>query len=313
MTAGTPAVAVVDGGKSQVRLVIEGPQDRWSATGPGFNYRPGSDDVTAIVASVVAAKAACGYQGRVDSVCVGLTGAPAAAGLRHRLITSLTGMFGGTVRLVNDGVLAHAGALDRPGVVICAGTGVVAFAVASDGQWARTDGWGYLLGDRGSGFAIGRAGLAAALAAVDGAAPPTGLTEAAAAHLGGLDVAAMQELLHDNDIPARIASFAVAVNRHAAVGDTVAREIIHRAAADLAHTAAAAARAVGLPADGTEVSYAGRLLHVGDPLLACLTEALSTLELQFVPPKGDALSGGLALARHPGRQPYERLLAAPFS
>ncbi|WP_117210380.1 N-acetylglucosamine kinase [Allorhizocola rhizosphaerae] len=300
----TETVAVIDGGKSELRLLIDGPGGRWSATGPGFSYQPGIGDLTAIVSATAEAKAACGYSGPVQRLCAGLTGAPADGALREQLGKSLAELFGGAaVHVVDDGVLAHAGALDGPGTVICAGTGTVAFAFHHDGRWARADGWGYLLGDRGSGFAIGRAGLSSALAAFDGSGAPTTLVDAAAAHLGGLSVAAIQELLRAHDIPSRVASFAVVVMEHAEAGDPVARDIVCQAAQDLARTATAAARAAGLT-DPYRVSYAGRLLHPGS-----LLESELAGYLDLVRPQGDALSGGLALAREPDRPPYHRLLA----
>jgi N-acetylmuramic acid 6-phosphate etherase len=48
----------------------------------------------------------------------------------------------------------------------------------SSGQIARTGGWGYLLGDEGSGYAIALAGLRAAMRAADGRGPPTDLLTA---------------------------------------------------------------------------------------------------------------------------------------
>lgn len=50
----------------------------------------------------------------------------------------------------------------RHGVVVAAGTGVVTLGVGPEGV-ARVDGWGHLLGDAGSAYWIGRAGLDAAL------------------------------------------------------------------------------------------------------------------------------------------------------
>ena len=48
---------------------------------------------------------------------------------------------------------------DGVGVALIAGTGSVAFGRAADGRTIRCGGWGYLLGDEGSGYAIGRAAL----------------------------------------------------------------------------------------------------------------------------------------------------------
>jgi N-acetylglucosamine kinase-like BadF-type ATPase len=74
-----------------------------------------------------------------------------------------------SIVLASDITTSHAGALGgAPGVVVAAGTGAAALALDQEGRSAICDGWGYLLGDEGSGYAIGRAGLASALREHDG-------------------------------------------------------------------------------------------------------------------------------------------------
>jgi len=66
--------------------------------------------------------------------------------------------FKAQVIVVNDALVALvAGAGDAPGVVVVAGTGSIAYGRDSAGRAARAGGWGYLLGDEGGGFWIGRA------------------------------------------------------------------------------------------------------------------------------------------------------------
>ena len=87
--------------------------------------------------------------------------------------------------MTSDGVIAHAGALGgEPGVVLIAGTGVVALAIGADGGLRTADGWGPWLGDEGGGAWIGAAGLRAALRAHDGRGPSTTLLDAARARFG---------------------------------------------------------------------------------------------------------------------------------
>ena len=42
----------------------------------------------------------------------------------------------------------------EPGAVVAAGTGVIALAGDRDGNFARSDGWGYILGDDGGGWLV---------------------------------------------------------------------------------------------------------------------------------------------------------------
>lgn len=67
------------------------------------------------------------------------------------------------VTLMHDAPVAHAAALGgEAGVVVIAGTGSVAYGVASDGRAATTGGWGYLFGDEGSAFWIARTAISVA-------------------------------------------------------------------------------------------------------------------------------------------------------
>ena len=68
------------------------------------------------------------------------------------------------VLVVNDALVAlEAGAPAAPGVVLIAGTGSIAYGRNEHNQSARAGGWGYMLGDEGSGYWIGRAALRAVL------------------------------------------------------------------------------------------------------------------------------------------------------
>ncbi|MEO5874843.1 MAG: BadF/BadG/BcrA/BcrD ATPase family protein [Streptosporangiaceae bacterium] len=93
------------------------------------------------------------------------------------------------------------------GIVIFAGTGAGA-AVIHDGEIVRrADGYGYLLGDEGSAVWIGRQGVKAALAAMDGRGAPTILTDLVPRALLGAE--AMAELA-----PGRAPHLALAGSGH---------------------------------------------------------------------------------------------------
>jgi N-acetylmuramic acid 6-phosphate etherase len=66
--------------------------------------------------------------------------------------------------------------VDGDGIALVAGTGSIAYAEIQ-GKRYRTGGYGPLLGDEGSGFAIGAAALRLTLRAMDGRAPSDTLTE----------------------------------------------------------------------------------------------------------------------------------------
>ena len=104
----------------------------------------------------------------------GVTAAGAGlAGLRRQaqareLAETLSSQAGCLVHVTGDAAAAQAGAfLGGPGVVVIAGTGSMAFG--RDGErHARAGGHGFLLGDEGSAYWIGRAAVRAALRFQDG-------------------------------------------------------------------------------------------------------------------------------------------------
>jgi N-acetylmuramic acid 6-phosphate etherase len=260
---------LVDLGKTSCRAVAHGNPEGVVVTGAPGLAEPGG--VRAAERAVLAA--ARGLRiGEVDEVVVGAAGAlaapDAARALGEALLRSLPAR---SAAVTSDAVLAHAGALGgEPGVVLIAGTGVVALAIDADGVLRTADGWGPWLGDEGGGAWIGASGLRAALRAHDGRGPSTALLEAARARFG--DPAGWPAFAHD---ARALASFAPDVA--AARGDAAAMAIMSVAAEMLATTASAAG-------DGP-LAFVGGLSGI---------EALRE-QLELAPVQGDALDGALRL------------------
>ena len=187
--------------------------------------------------------------GRIAAACVGAAGmASLGDDLRARLPGALRDAFGvRRLALAGDAVTAYAGALGmRAGVMVTAGTGVVALGTAADGTgWRRADGWGHLLGDAGSGAWIGRSGLDAALRAHDGRADGSAALPARAERLFGPIRTLPAQLYPRPDRPAVLASFAPEVAACAAQ-DAVASDILRHAAAHILESAAAARPGPGM-------------------------------------------------------------------
>ena len=257
----------VDLGKTSCRAVADG--ERVVVAGAPGLAAPGG--VRAAERAVLAAAAALGLDGAGDVVvgAAGALAAPAAAReLGEALLRSLPAR---RVAVTSDAVLAHAGALGgAPGVVLIAGTGVVAISIDAGGALKTADGWGPWLGDEGGGAWIGASGLRAALRAHDGRGPSTALLQDARARFG--DPLGWPALARD---ARALASFAPDVA--AARGDAAAMAIMSVAAEMLA----TAARAAG---DGP-VAFVGGLSEIDE-----LRE-----HLDLVPAQGDALSGARRL------------------
>lgn len=148
------------------------------------------------------------------------------------------------VLVVNDALVAlEAGAPGQPGVVVISGTGSISYGRNAVGEAARSGGWGYVLGDEGSGYWIGRAALRAVLRQSDHRGPKTVLSTLLLEHFG---IQRAQELIHEvyhtNLKPSAIGSLAQCVQAAFTQGDAVAIGILRGAADELEASALSVAR-----------------------------------------------------------------------
>ena len=285
----------IDGGQSALRLrVLPG-----GRVGQGPGHVHGPDNLQQMLSAIRTAADAAGVQDHVEVVALGLTGFPAAREVADSFAKDVAELLrADEVRLTQDMVTAHAGALpDGYGVVVAAGTGLVCLAVDRDGSWHKVDGHGYLFGDSGSAFAIGRAGLVAVQRARDGRGPATKLAETT---LDPVLLYKSPTLVDD------VARFAPEVLRCAAEGDTVAAELVVRAAGDIAETIGTAAGT--LAGEGpVPVAYVGGLFDGADEQLLAPVRAALPPRAQLMKAAGTSLDGAERLATNsPG--PYADLI-----
>ena len=122
-------------------------------------------------------------------------------------------------------------------------------------------GYGYLIDDGGSGYAIGRDILTAAVRAFDGRGRPTLLSRLTADRLG-IDPSEIQRMitwLYAPDTGKKeIASLAPLLKEALGQGDETAREIARKAAADLAELVITGWRKSGM--DSGELAVTGSIL-----------------------------------------------------
>jgi len=161
------------------------------------------------------------------------------------------------VVVVNDALVAlEAGAPGQPGIVVVSGTGSISYGRNAKGEAARSGGWGYVLGDEGSGYWIGRAALRAVLREADKRGPATALSDMLLAHFG---VSQAQELIHQvyntSLKPTAIGALAKCVQSAFSQGDPVAIGILRGAANEL---------------EAFALSVARRLELVGEPFVFIL-------------------------------------------
>ena len=148
--------------------------------------------------------------------------------------------------------------------MIISGTGSIAYGRNAAGEAARSGGWGYVLGDEGSGYWIGRAALRAVLRAADLRGPGTLLTQMLLDHF---QVSQPQLLLHEvyhhHLKPAAIGALASCVQTAFSEGDEAATGILRGAADELEGAALSVARRLGSDGRGLHLHPVGRHLSGG--------------------------------------------------
>jgi glucosamine kinase len=141
------------------------------------------------------------------------------------------------VEVTTDVELALAGAFQAgPGIVVSAGTGSIAVGRDAKGARWRIGGYGWQMGDEGSGYAIGRSALGAVSRAHDGRSPRTALTDRVLAATRCADFDSVVRWAAAAS-PSEIASLAPHVLEIAAQGDPLAQGIADYAARELSQLA----------------------------------------------------------------------------
>ena len=140
-----------------------------------------------------------------------------------------------TLQVASDCAIALVGGTRREvGIVTIAGTGSIVYGCNERGETRRAGGWGYLLGDEGSGYSIALRGLQAAVRAEDGRSDRTRLMSDFLAHLGLNRSEELVEAVYRRGWGVKeIAALSVVVDGAAAAGDAMAQGIIDEAVREL--------------------------------------------------------------------------------
>src|SRR5262249_3151541 len=267
----SPALVIgVDGGGTKTVAWIAPLGDTSNAillgrgqAGPG-NPRAAGFDVAQdnIAAAIDAAFADAGIpRCPAVSACFGLAGAGRDIE-QHRLAAWATDRkIARAVRVTGDAepILASA-APDNCGVALICGTGSIAWGRNRSGEAGRTGGWGYLIGDEGSAYAIGRAGLAAAMQAVDGRGPATVLPERFQEELRAVSSGELIDRIYAPEMTDERLAGVAALIFAAAETDQVAQGIIENAADELAKMVAVLCQRLELSSKLYTLALAGSVI-----------------------------------------------------
>ncbi|WP_430790835.1 N-acetylglucosamine kinase [Virgibacillus flavescens] len=128
----------------------------------------------------------------------------------------------------------YSGTFGKPGIVQIAGTGSITYGINNESHHDRVGGWGYLFGDEGSGFDIGKQAIVSSLKAIDGRGRETLLLDMLYDHFNVSDGQALITEIYSSPTPkSRIAPISKLVFQAYYKHDPVATEIIQYAADEL--------------------------------------------------------------------------------
>lgn len=168
---------------------------------------------------------------------------------------------GARITVVHDSRLLLAAGGASTGVAVIAGTGSAAWGRNQAGEEARAGGWGYLLGDEGSGYWLGREAVRHSLRRMNQGLEPDALSQALLDSCGVDDPGKLIALFHSPDTGRRYwAQQARLVVEAAAAGDETSQRLLVQAGNDLADLAAQAVRQLGL--DGPVILGSGLGMNV---------------------------------------------------
>jgi N-acetylglucosamine kinase-like BadF-type ATPase len=288
--------ADVGGTKSAVAVSQDG-EIVGRAEGPGAAVRPGRALASAsTIVEVV--RQALSAAGRLtgDVLVVGAAGAGRDTE-RNELRSALrVENVAPHVVVTTDIEIALVAAFQQgPGIVVSAGTGSVAVGRDQTGKRHRIGGYGWQMGDEGSGYAIGRAALGAVSRAVDGRSPPTALSARLLRATRSADFDALVRWAAGAS-PAEVAALAPHVLQVAAEGDPLAQGIADYAARELSQLAICLLPRMDITPP-VRVAVTGGLLSTEQPLRRVLLTKLAE-EPAFRPTEApvDAVAGALLLA-----------------
>jgi N-acetylglucosamine kinase-like BadF-type ATPase len=216
----------------------------------------------ALAEALRAAWMAAGLEPRpVAALVMGLTGVTSASTPEAALAVRLAGGLIEAAKIVadNDALAALKGAhAGGPGIISIAGTGSITLGINRRGRLERAGGWGWLLGDEGSAFWIGREGLRAAMRAQEGLGPATVLLPAFQTHFQAEELIQVKRVVFSAGFGAQgFAALAPLVAAAAENGDTAAGDILRQAGQDLAASVRAVANRLDFGLDPVPVAPVG--------------------------------------------------------
>jgi glucosamine kinase len=280
----SPLFLGIDGGGSRCRARIRGHSGQIlgeAIGGPSNIYQDFDGAIGTITATARQAAARAAIPTTELHAGLGIAGIVTSVGAEKIVSAKLPFA---SVTANNDAYTACVGAFSGgDGGIVIAGTGSIGFALVG-GQRQMVGGWGFALGDHGSGAWLGHHAVRRAALTIDGLLQPTRLIEEVLARTGRtrFDLSRWSEQAAPKDY----AQMAPLVFESAAKGDVVGMTIVIEGAAAISNLGRALlARGAG------RLCLLGGLREVYPPYLDADVRAA------LMEPQADAMDGAIMMAR----------------
>ena len=281
----------IDGGGSKTRasLAMVSSNDDYQVVGQGTSGASNLNAIGLVAATgqvqlaIQRAFEAAGTPSKtVAVICMGMSGAGRDDERQAWLNWAQENNVAHRIQIVTDAeTVLSSGTPEGIGVALISGTGSLAFGKNETGEVARAGGWGYLLGDEGSGYQIAIAAIRAILKSVDGRGSETCLQPAIIQTLGLEAPDALIGFVYQPENNRRdIAVLSKLVFEAAEEGDHVAREILQRAVEALSELVKAVVSRLQFSDDGYALALTGGILIHQQDFRLNLLERLSHLQIE---------------------------------
>lgn len=298
----------IDGGGSKTRVLLADRAGnlRGVGTAPSSNYQSVGWEAATVALHTAIGEALqhAGPDDTVAAACFGLAGVDRPADREEYTAWVTHQAYAPRFTIVNDAELVlAAGTPEGWGVAVICGTGSICYGRSPDGRTTRAGGWGYLLGDEGSGYDIGVQALRLATQTADGRASAHGVLSAILEHWHLNDPAELIGYVYRPETKrATVAALGGRMAALARQGDDDAAAIMSEAARELGRLVAAVVHRLDLREP--PVALGGGLL-VGTPELQQQIKTFAGVPLGALSPVEDPARGAIVIAG--------RLLESPDS
>lgn len=216
------------------------------------------------------------------------------------------------VHVMSDAELTYYSTLGMAhGILVISGTGSVCLAKDPAGKYQQIGGWGYLLGDEGSAYEIGRRAVREALRGVEFGLKPSPLTVEIMERMNVADPFSLISVLTDSkSTQTKLSSFAELVSKYAADGNQAAKKIIDCAVGALLNMIIIGVEIIE-KSPPIKLGLSGSVLKEGSPALEALKMQAEKIDFEFdyiTPDFSPAASAVIHAIYEAGKVPSEALL-----